>query len=214
MEILILATVLAGVVGLAVVLGNLAFVSSSRRPERVGASPGQSGLAPTDPDDDEDDGYVQFDVPPGVTRPPGEWEVFRDHQDVVGERYRMENALTFFRGVQEASARARTQETFELRYFGVELRREPGNPVDPKAVAVDGFWLRDPMVVTSQERVHLGYLPAGLAAHIADRLVPDAELGAELVGIDFDPNDEDDMLNVSIHVLNRPGDNIHPIRRR
>jgi len=213
MELLLLTALLVGGFGLVAVFGRRGaspVASAPRAPLRPASPP----PAMAGGDDDEDDDYVQFDIPPGVTRPPGEWEVFRDHQDVVGERYRLENALTFFRGIQEAVAQVRAQEVVKLGFFGVELRREPGNPVDPQAVAVDGFWTTDPKVAASQERIHLGYLPAGLAAHMAASLVPDAELGAELVSIEIDPDDEDDMVNVTIHVLNRPGDVLQPARRR
>jgi hypothetical protein len=202
MEALVLAGLLAAGVGLAALFGK-------RRPAAAGSRPGPAPVGEPD-----DDGSVQFEVPAGLTRPPGDWEVFLDHLDVVGERYRLDNVLTFFREVQAASARAQALETFERRYFGVVLRREPGNPVDPLAVAVDGFWLTDPKFAGSQQSIHIGYLPANMAARIRDRLVPDAELGAELVAIEIDPEEEDDMLNVTIHVLNRPGDSLQPARRR
>jgi hypothetical protein len=139
-----------------------------------------------------------------VTRPAGEWEVFRNDQAIVGERYRMENSVAFLREIREAIRRAVAVEEPEMKFFGVRLRREPDNPHDPQAVAVDGFWLKDPKDRASAAHLHLGYLPANVAGLIAARLGPAAELGAELVGIDIDP-DDDDPVNVTIHVLNRPG---------
>lgn len=157
-----------------------------------------------DDDDDFDDDVMGYEPPPGVTRPEGDWEVFRNHQDIVGERYRMENSVAFLAEIREAIQRAVAVEDPEMKFFGVRLRREPDNPHDPQAVAVDGFWLKDPKDRASAAHLHLGYLPANVAGLIAARLGPDAELGAELVGIDIDP-DDDDPVNVTIHVLNRPG---------
>lgn len=170
-------------------------------------APGPARADPVEDDDDFDDDVMEYEPPPGVTRPEGEWEVFLDHQDIVGERFRMENSVAFLREIRAAIQRAVAVEDPEMKFFGVRLRREPDNPHDPQAVAVDGFWLQDPKDRASAAHLHLGYLPANVAGLIAARLGPDAELGAELVGIEIDPDDDYDPVNVTIHVLNRPGAN-------
>ncbi|MCA3740200.1 HIRAN domain-containing protein [Phenylobacterium sp.] len=195
-------------VALIVIVLNASPKSQMARPAAAGrASPTRTDPPEEDDDNDFDDDVMEYEPPPGVTRPDGEWEVFRNYQDIVGERYRMENSVAFLREIREAIQRAVAVEAPEMKFFGVRLRREPDNPHDPQAVAVDGFWLKDPKDQASAAHLHLGYLPANVAGLIAARLGPDAELGAELVGIEIDPDDDDDPVNVTIHVLNRPGAN-------
>lgn len=77
--------------------------------------------------------------------------------DVVGIAYRKPLARQFV----EAAFLAE----IDGRLFGVVARPEPDNPHEPNAMAVHGFVGQD----RTRKAWHIGYLPAEIAADLADR---------------------------------------------
>lgn len=121
-------------------------------------------------------------------------------------RHRRVAAVTFLNGLTYAEEAGDD--------WGVELEREPSNPHDPYAIRVIGRytkyrkrWFRSPL--TSIERIHIGYVDGGLAAHLG-RFGNDIPLAAEVYEIarlkKFDMKGEGLPLIIKIIVL-IPGKN-------
>ena len=134
-----------------------------------------------------------------LSRPGGQWQVLYDDVDIVGEVHRLESCASFLRGARDAIA--------AKRLFGVFLEREPLNPYDSNAVKVVGWWTERRFLSEARKFMHIGYLPAAMAASISRKHPAPMPLAAELVTFEVeDPDDEDSYveggpINIVINVL-------------
>jgi len=124
-----------------------------------------------DPDDAPREGSgTRVFWEPDFARPPGIWKRFPGRHEVRGVAFRRTEVLAFLSAAKRS---------FENRGkpLDLTLHREPGNAVDPNAIAVFG--------ASDGRAVQLGYLAQEVAAEIALAAPPDMPLAAVVTRIAF-----------------------------
>ncbi len=128
-------------------------------------------------------------------KPDGKWVQATAVEKVAGVIFRYADAKTF-------ADEAKTAELKGRRY-GVDLRPEPGNPVDPQAIAVVG-WVTAKGWVSGERRKewHIGYVAAETAANLHRAILSQ---GQPIAGEIYAIFESGDFLDFSIIVLAPPG---------
>ena len=130
------------------------------------------------------------------TRPPGEWRQMPPLFEIAGVFHRRESARRFLSVLQMQ----RTSRAYTERFLPLVPRREPTNQHDTNAIAIDGQWRRRSLLWPLRlgwvtKRVHLGYVPAEIAAELAE------SASSSDLAIDFYDYSTDHRGEISIRCL-------------
>jgi len=136
-------------------------------------------------------------------RPPGDWVIASTTIPVMGVQHRKRRVRRFCRAAESAER--------GNRRYGVELRPEPNNPVDPNAIAVDGVIEGRVLVWLWQRKWHIGYLGASIASFVHENFISrNIAIAAELYSI----YENDDYLDLKVLVLAPPGNSLSAVMHR
>jgi len=107
---------------------------------------------------------------PDFPRPPGAWRRFPGRHEVMGVSFRRTEVLAFL-------SKAKRSFDGRRRPLGLDLRREPGNPMDPNAIAIYG--------VSDGDETPLGYVAREVAAELALAAPAEMPLAGVLTRVAF-----------------------------